>query len=57
MTIRIVDCYFWIQGYYIYLGHEISAGLFKKGICHICKKEAVYDSRKKSTTLREAQKH
>ena len=25
-------------------------GLFKKGICHICKKEAVYHSRKKNTT-------
>ena len=27
-------------------------GLFKKGSCHICKKEAVYDSQKKNTTRR-----
>ena len=52
MTIRIADCYFWIQAYYILLGHEIGAGLFKTGSCHICKKEAVYDSQKKNTTRR-----
>ena len=52
MTIRVADCYFWIQAYYILLGHEIGAGLFKKGSCHICKKEAVYDSQKKNTTRR-----
>ena len=34
------------------LGHEIGARLFKKGFCHICKKEALYDSPKKNTTWR-----
>ena len=52
MTTRVADCYFWIQAYYILLGHEICAGLFKKGFCHICKKEAVYDSQKKNTRRR-----
>ena len=52
MTIRIADCYFWIQAYYIFLGQEIGAGLFKKGICHICMIETVYNSQKKSTTQR-----
>ena len=52
MTIRIAECHFWIQDYYIYLGQEIGVGLFKKDICHICKKEAVYDSQKKNTTRR-----
>ena len=28
----------------------IGAGLFKEGICQICKKEAIYDSQKKNTT-------
>ena len=52
MTIRIADCYFWNQAYYIYLVQEISMGLFKEDTCHICKKEAVYFSQKKNTTQR-----
>ena len=45
----MADCYFWNQAYYSYLGQKMSAGLFKEGICHICKKEAVYDSQKNVT--------
>ena len=52
MNIRVADCYFWNQAYYISLGQEIRAGLFKEGICYIFKKEAGYDSQKKNTTRR-----
>ena len=52
MNIKIADCYFWNQAYYISLGQEIGAGLFKEGICYIFNKEAGYDSQKKNTTRR-----